>query len=235
MQLATVACVVESVVSALPEVLVHTLPEADGVVAPEAVGHIRDMRYDSLVVGPGLGDAESFLSGFLPKLRAPACVDADALNWLARSGASLSEDLVLTPHEGEAARLLRISREEVAADRFGAVASLSDKYQCFAVLKGSHTLTRTPQGKTVINPTGNSGMATAGMGDVLSGMIGAALASSAWSGLSVAAMVHLHGLAGDLCANEIGPYGYTASELAARIPKARAKLMPCPVHGSLSR
>jgi NAD(P)H-hydrate epimerase len=219
---ASVGGVVSNVRTAIPEALVMPLPSLYGVIAPQAADTLREGTWSSVVVGPGLGQADRFMTALLEKeWPFRTCFDADALNVVARLALQISFGAVITPHPGEAARLLGCSTNEVTVDRFGSVIALQEKFGCAVVLKGASTLTAVPGHPVMVNPTGNPGMATGGMGDVLAGLVGALSHSP------VADAVYLHGLAGDLCAEEIGPYGYTASELAARIPKARAKLMPC--------
>lgn len=219
---ASIPSVVASIRAQLPEVVCLELPEEDGVVAAHAAEAVRRVEADAVVVGPGLGQADRCLAEFIPHLCVPCCLDADALNAVSR-GQPVPPGAVLTPHPGEAARLLGCTASEVEADRFGAVARLSSLHGCTVVLKGHRTLVASPGSPTGINPTGNPGMATGGVGDVLAGMIGTALAQ----GSEPAAAVLLHGAAGDLCAERIGPVGFTASELAAHIPAARAKLDQC--------
>lgn len=154
-------------------------------------------------------------------------LDADALNLIARRKVSLERiagtgrpRLIMTPHAGEAARLLSCSPEEINRDRFGAVRALADQYGAVTVLKGHKTLVAGADGRVYANPTGNPGMATAGSGDVLSGIIGA-FAGQGMDALDAAcAGVYVHGLAGDMAASEIGEYGLIASDIAAAVPKA---------------
>lgn len=169
---------------------------------------------DVLVVGPGLGQdhwARQMWEAVLdyPNLRV---VDADALNLLALQPRILDHNSILTPHPGEAARLLGSSTAMVQADRFQCVAGLQEKYQANVILKGSGSLVRTAAGRDYVCPCGNPGMATAGMGDVLAGVLGGLLAQ----GLSTADAACLgtmaHALAGDLAA-AAGQRGCLASDL----------------------
>lgn len=176
---------------------------------------------DALVLGPGLGqDASSaeLARGLLARTRVPTVVDADALNSFAGDLPALrsAAPRILTPHPGEAARLLGCSTTEVQNDRVAAARALAARSGAIAILKGARSLIATPNGELCVNPTGGPGLASGGSGDVLAGLVGALLGQGlrAWDAARVGA--YLHGLAGDL-----GPtVGGLASELASRIPSA---------------
>jgi hydroxyethylthiazole kinase-like uncharacterized protein yjeF len=168
----------------------------------------------------------------LRKAKAPIVLDADALNVLQGDQIVLlkgrgQRPLVLTPHPGEFARLSGRTIGEVRQNRLTLARNFAQKQGVFLVLKGHHTLIATPQGKVWINPTGNPGMATAGSGDVLSGMI-AGLVAQFYTKFSMevilAAAVFLHGYAGDLAAREVGEAGLTAGDLIAFMPKSFLKV-----------
>jgi NAD(P)H-hydrate epimerase len=127
---------------------------------------------------------------------------------------------VLTPHPGELARLLGTSAAEVQSDRVAAARSCAERFRAVVVLKGSRTVVASPDGSAWINTTGNPGMAAAGMGDVLTGVIAAHLARGMSPLVSAMLGVYLHGLAGDLAADATGPWGILASEVADLIPAA---------------
>lgn len=136
--------------------------------------------------------------------------------------AETGSEVIITPHPGEAARLL--GRKEIL-DRREAVTALSAKYRCVAVLKGHGTLIATGDGEIWKNPTGNPGMATGGSGDVLSGVIGA-LAAQGYDPVAAAQIgVFVHGLAGDLCAERWGEIGMTAGDLIDFLPRAFQQMM----------
>ena len=198
------------------------VPEATCVsrsLPPERLG-----EYQAIVIGPGLGDDLSNvpLIHTVLKSNCPAMVlDADGLNLLAGNQAlkdaakHAGERLILTPHPGEAARLLGCSSAEINGNRVGSVCSMTEQFGAVTVLKGAGTLVATPNGKTYINTTGNPGMATGGSGDVLSGIIGA-LAGQGCSCLASAACgVYIHGFAGDIASKALGEYGMIASDIAA--------------------
>ncbi|MEE2892072.1 MAG: NAD(P)H-hydrate dehydratase [Pseudomonadota bacterium] len=196
---------------------------------PEAMAHAVDTRAEALalaevasviVVGPGLGRApwgEQMLDAVLAADR-PVVADADALNLLAASDRRLPEGSVITPHPGEAARLLGTSTQAVGVDRFDAVAALAASAGAIAVLKGAGTLIagRAEDG-IALCPYGNPGMASGGMGDVLSGVVGALLAQGMEARAAAALAACVHGAAGDLAALETGEPGLRASDLAPHI------------------
>jgi hydroxyethylthiazole kinase-like uncharacterized protein yjeF len=174
------------------------------------------------VVGPGMGTGDPARKRLGEAVDAPfpLLIDADGLNLL-----SLDADLqsnvsgrpaptLLTPHPGEAGRLLGIGTDEVQADRPGAVRALVERYRCVVVLKGAGTLICSPDGEIWRNVTGNPGMAAPGMGDVLSGMIAALLVQGLTPIQAACLGVVIHGAAGDAAvAAGQGPVGLTASEL----------------------
>ena len=179
---------------------------------------------DVLVVGPGLGQSpwsEHLLQRSLAAGK-PLVLDADALNLLAAGsvgGAGSREDWVLTPHPGEAARLLGTDTAGVQRDRFHAVATLQERFGGVVVLKGNGSLVA-GNGEMLLSDYGNPGMASGGMGDVLSGVIGALLAQGLPPLQAPALGVCLHGAAGDIAAEE-GQRGLAATDL---IPCMRALL-----------
>lgn len=180
----------------------------------------------ALACGPGLGTdpARTALLERACALDLPLLLDADALNLLAREGnleiavASRRAPTLLTPHPAEAARLLDSDVAGVQADRIGAARELAAQFNAEVALKGCGTVLASPDGQWRINATGNPGMASAGMGDVLSGLVVALLAQGWPAAEALAAGVHLHGVAADLLAARGGEAGLTASET---IPPAR--------------
>jgi hydroxyethylthiazole kinase-like uncharacterized protein yjeF len=177
---------------------------------------------DVFAVGCGLGTsiaAQKLLYEAL-KRNAALVLDADALNLLARH-ADLQDDLrnrkgatVLTPHPGEAARLLDCDTEAIQADRVAAVKTIEQRFGCSVVLKGAGSLCATRDGKLFVNNTGNPGMSSAGMGDVLTGMIAAFIAQGMTADDALLLAVHLHGAAGDALAEKGIGIGMTATEVA---------------------
>jgi hydroxyethylthiazole kinase-like uncharacterized protein yjeF len=182
---------------------------------------LKSCKSDVLVVGCGLGQslaAQKLLYDAL-LLDVPAVLDADALNIIAKRPDlrailhSRKSATVFTPHPGEAAHLLACSTADVQADRVAAVTKLAKKLNGSVVLKGSGSLCATRDGKLYINKTGNPGMSSAGMGDVLSGMIAAFIAQGLTADEALLFAVYLHGAAGDALAQQQATIGMSATEL----------------------
>ena len=180
---------------------------------------------DVLVAGPGMGKAASAGKLLRVALAAPVPVvlDADALNAIAGSRAltaSLAKRkaaTLMTPHPAEAGRLLGVSAAGVQADRVASAIAIARRYRSLVVLKGNGSVIAAPDGKFWINSSGNPGMASAGMGDALAGMIAALVAQGAEPLMALLAGVYLHGAAADaLVASGVGPAGITASEVIDR-------------------
>ena len=177
---------------------------------------------DCLAVGPGLGESQTAQHALAAALShpAPLVLDADALNLLA-SHAQLQMAMgervsasIITPHPAEAARLLASTTQQIQYDRIEAARALSARYAALVVLKGNGSICAFENGDWFVNTSGNPGMATAGMGDVLTGMVASLVAQGAAPGFALLAAVHLHGLAADhLVGAGIGPAGLTASEV----------------------
>jgi hydroxyethylthiazole kinase-like uncharacterized protein yjeF len=195
-------------------------------VAPELMlRHVDDVLgqdLDAVVAGPGLGRTEhaATLVGAVLASDWPCVLDADALNLIAEDenlrGACerRQADTLITPHPAEAARLLKLKTAEIQKDRIAAVRELARRYNAHALLKGNGSVMVARDGHLFINTTGNPGMASAGMGDVLSGILGALLAQRLSGESALVLGVHLHGAAADeLAAAGAGPVGLSASEL----------------------
>ncbi|HVY08011.1 MAG TPA: NAD(P)H-hydrate dehydratase [Burkholderiales bacterium] len=177
---------------------------------------------DCLAVGPGLGESQAAQHALAAALahKAPLVLDADALNLIAahpklqKAVASRSSATILTPHPAEAARLMASSTEKIQLDRIGSARALSARYHASIVLKGNGSICSMKDGDWYVNTSGNPGMAAAGMGDVLTGIIASIAAQGGDPDLALLAGVHLHGLAADkLVADGVGPAGLTASEV----------------------
>ena len=176
-------------------------------------------RADVVALGPGLGQWDWGSGLFAQALETPLpmVVDADALNLLA-ADPQRRQNWVLTPHPGEAARLLGTSVQALQADRFAAVAVVREKFGGTALLKGAGSLVLEAQGPIQVNRSGNPGMATGGMGDVLTGLIAGLMAQGMAPGAAAVAGVCLHGQAADACAAANGPRGLLAGDLLAALP-----------------
>jgi NAD(P)H-hydrate epimerase len=198
-----------------PELMVHGI-DSEAELAPLLA------RATVIVIGPGLGQGEWGRALFAAAVAAgkPMVVDADALNLLA--AAPRQGDWVLTPHPGEAARLLGSDTAAVQADRFAAVAALSARYGGVPALKGAGTLTHAADGFRLC-PYGNPGMSSGGMGDVLAGVIGGLLAQGLGLVDAAAAGVLVHALAGDDAAAAGGQRGLAATDL---MPCIRRRVNP---------
>jgi hydroxyethylthiazole kinase-like uncharacterized protein yjeF len=183
-----------------------------------------------LVAGPGMGQGKTSAEALRAALKFPAVLvlDADALNLCAGNRvffaaiAARKAATIMTPHPAEAARLLGEDTKKVQADRIAAALALARRCRGFVVLKGNGSVIATPGGRWWINPTGNPGMASAGMGDALSGILAALAAQGAEPLDALLSGVYLHGAAADeLVAAGTGPIGITASEV---IEQARSLL-----------
>ena len=203
---------------AAPELMVHPLPKALPALLKRA---------DVIALGPGLGRGtaqKSMVRRLLARAKHPTVIDADgiiALKGLKKlSRAAGAGQVVLTPHPGEMANLLGVSISRVQADRKGTALRAARRLGAIVVLKGHRTVIASPAGRVRVNSTGNPGMATAGMGDVLTGMI-AALIGQGLSPFDAAATgVYLHGLAGDLAARKVGQVSLTAPDVLTYLPAA---------------
>lgn len=214
---------VPALIAQRPELMVRGV-ESDADLAPLLE------RATVLVLGPGLGhstwsrDCLKFALQNAVARNLPVILDADALNWLGKEPAlfppGLQGKCLLTPHAGEAARLLGITREAVTRDRVAAVNALQKKFGGAAVLKGAGTLVCFPQGERTqiaFCGHGNPGMASGGMGDVLSGLLGALLAQGFSLADSVRLGVCIHSKAADLAAESDGQRGLLATDLLLHI------------------
>lgn len=219
------------------EMMTEPMPTSDGhFLAADTIERLGGLieGKSALVAGPGIGvsaDSETVVKWLVTAActaERPLVLDADALNVLARLGCETARTVkgpvVLTPHPGEMARLLETSTAEVNADRISAARRLSDRTVAWVVLKGARTIVTDPGGTVHVNSSGNPGMATAGMGDVLSGILGAFLGQKIEPLNALALGVFLHGYAADSLAARVGPVGYLASEVAQELAPAMARL-----------
>jgi NAD(P)H-hydrate epimerase len=182
---------------------------------------------DAVVLGPGLGAdpaTQAFVRELIRECPVPIVLDADALNALSGDiGADFvrrDRPCVLTPHPGEMARMLGSTAAEVQGRRLEAVRKAASATGAVVVLKGQRTLIADASGRVAVNPTGNPGMATAGTGDVLAGMIGAVLARGRDAWTAATSAVYVHGAAGDEAACRQGEESLTATDLIAGVPAA---------------
>jgi NAD(P)H-hydrate epimerase len=213
-----------------PCLMVVPLPSRDGLIARAARATIGRLvaAADVVIVGPGLGqsdDLNGILAWLYADVAAPMLVDADALNGLALANVDLREHAgprILTPHLGEFRRLSRQPDLSSEAARLNVV-PFAAEYDVTMLLKGPQSLV-TDGHESFINTTGNSGMATAGTGDVLSGIIGALIGQGLQGAEAAATGAYLHGLAGDLAASRLGSHSMIATDLIDELPNAFLKL-----------
>ncbi len=213
------------------EIMVHPLEDhGTGRHVPQPEGVLEEVCAwaDAVALGPGLGTAPetaAFVRQVLGSGREHLglVVDADGLNLLADDPAmrpGWMGPLILTPHPGEAARLLEDDITEVLADRIGAARALAERFTAVALLKGAPTVVAAPGGRTALCPLGNPGMASGGTGDVLTGVVAALLAQGLEAFEAAALGVWLHALSGDLAALDLGMWSLMAGDLVDYLPAA---------------
>jgi NAD(P)H-hydrate epimerase len=247
--LALPAAIHPAITARLAEATYLLLPHELGVIATGAAQVLAENLedYDALLIGPGLGHERETM-GFVKALLGgaegrssvgfgsaeedhktirpnlpPLVIDADGLNILAEMKdwpKRLPAGSILTPHPGEMARLMNSAIDEVQADRTVTARSQAAAWDQVIVLKGAHTVVAAPDGRTVVEPFANPGLATAGTGDVLAGTIVALRAQGVEAFEAAAAGAYLHGLAGELAHKDIGAAGMVASDVLARLPQA---------------
>jgi NAD(P)H-hydrate epimerase len=227
----------------LTEVITRPVAETPRrTFSAEALPQIEELAQgcDAVALGPGIGQSEELselVAQLVQRLDRPLVLDADGLNNLsartARPGAELLRQrqfgrTVITPHPGELGRLLGLSPAEVQSDRFGAASSAAERFGCIVALKGAATLVAQEGKLTHVSPTGNPGMASGGTGDVLTGMIVGLVAQGVEPFEAACAGVYLHGLAGDVAAQQVTEACLTAGELLQALPEAVRKVMEEP-------
>jgi NAD(P)H-hydrate epimerase len=224
----TVAAIVAGLTA---ETLVRPHPSnADGGLAAGALAGIRALAEDAdvLAVGPGIGTSEEarrLVRELVTGAEVPVVLDADGLNAFAGHADALRDvgpPCVLTPHPGEAGRLLACSTAQVQADRLAAARVLAEQTGAVVVLKGYRSLVCSPTGRLAVNPTGNPGMATGGAGDVLTGLIAALIAQGLDAVAAARLGTFLHGEAGDVAALQVGEISLIASDIIDALPAAFA-------------
>jgi NAD(P)H-hydrate epimerase len=194
----------------------------------DVIAFVKDK--DAVLIGPGLPDDKAGYTrvrGLVAAIERPLVIDASALNAFESRASDINPSQrprVLTPHPGELARLLDRTSEEINAHRIDVAREAARITGCVVVLKGFQSLIAEPGGHVNVNPTGNPGMATGGMGDVLGGMIAALLARGIDPFNAAIAAVYVHGFTGDMLKEEMGDTGLAAGDLAERIPLAIKRL-----------
>jgi NAD(P)H-hydrate epimerase len=227
---------------ATPELMTEPLADDDGEWTFGSEGRARFLAAlegkDAVVLGPGIGvtPATRALTQWLVESSPlPLVIDADGLNCLAGDLSFLDRKrgpIVLTPHPGEMARLAGCSTAEVQADRLRAARLVAERHGVVVVLKGSRTVIASPSGLVAINPTGNPGMASGGMGDALAGVVGSLLAQGLEATEAAETGVFWHGAAADDVAGRRGEAGLLASDVIEALPRA-LKVMQVELYGPL--
>ncbi len=213
--------------SQVMEAMTAPLPEIQpGVLGESAFTQIKNLMEGKkcVALGPGLGQAaktKKLVCKIIASSPIPVVVDADGLNNLAGRTPILKSarvPVILTPHPGEMARLADTGVSAVQQDRIKCARDFAEAHKVHVILKGARTVIAHPDGRVFINPTGNAGMASGGMGDVLTGIIAGLIAQGLGPEEACRAGVYLHGAAADSLARSMGPWGYLAGELMAAIP-----------------
>ncbi|MEG6615046.1 NAD(P)H-hydrate dehydratase [Peptococcaceae bacterium 1198_IL3148] len=230
--LAVPASIHDTVAGKIPEIMTLSLPDAAGRVTTDALEMIKEQmaNVDVLAVGPGLSqhlETVKFIQQLLPQVEVPTIVDADGINALAHNTEifeQINVPLVITPHPGELARLLDATIAEVQGQRFYLAQQCAESWDCTVLLKGPRTLVAEPKGTVYINPTGNQGMATAGSGDVLTGIIAGLMAQGLDVTKAAATAAYLHGMAGDQGAEHLGSHSLMAGDILGYLPQCFQKV-----------
>jgi len=224
------------VTQARTEVMTEALDEThDGAISHTALDRASQLaqKRSVIAIGPGLSSSDestrAFVREMVERRTAPMVIDADGLNALAPwpEGLKGSDEapIIVTPHPGEMARLTGKTNAEIVADRIDVAREFATRRHIITVLKGSRTIIAAPDGQVYVNPTGNAGMATAGSGDVLTGLVAGLLAQRPSEPLEATiAAVYLHGHAGDLAGNRLGMRSLVASDIIANLSEAMLKI-----------
>lgn len=206
---------------------------SNGVISSKNTDFLLEMceKSSAVVIGCGLSvcdDTKNLVQSVITNCEKPLVIDADALNCICNKPEilkNLKAPAIITPHPGEMARLLHSTPKTVNSNRENTAIDFAKKFGVVTVLKGAGTIIASPDGEVYINHTGNSGMATGGSGDVLSGIIGSLLVQGASPINAAAAGVFLHGTIGDLAAEKLGKISMLPTDMIDMIPTAYLKLM----------
>jgi hydroxyethylthiazole kinase-like uncharacterized protein yjeF len=224
----------------LTEVMTKPLPDVrkKGALALRGLGEIIQILKwgDCVALGPGLGqhfETVELIRRLVTKIDLPMVIDADGLNAIAKDSTILNQTkapIILTPHIGELSRLIDVPMEKIAKDRIKYALDSAKRFNCVMVFKGAPTIVAEPKGEAFVNSTGNPGMATAGAGDVLTGIIIGLVAQMLFDRRerdvktvtkdAATCGVFVHGLAGDLAKEEKGEMGMIAGDVMEKIPEA---------------
>lgn len=206
---------------------------SNGIISSKNTDFLLEMceKSSAVVIGCGLSvcdDTKNLVQSVITNCEKPLVIDADALNCICNKPEilkNLKAPAIITPHPGEMARLLHSTPKAVNSNRENTSIDFAKKFGVVTVLKGAGTIIASPDGEVYINHTGNSGMATGGSGDILSGIIGSLLAQGASPINAAAAGVFLHGTIGDLAAEKLGKISMLPTDMIDMIPTAYLKLM----------
>ncbi len=234
----------KSLLRGLPseEIIYRGLSETDaGTVSIDAISDLEHEmeRAEVMIIGPGLSsnvETIKFVHELVKRVRVPCVIDADGLNALSQNPKVLTETeggFVFTPHPKELSRLMGKTVKEIQTDRIRSAQEAAKRFGATIVLKGAHSVVATPDDDVYIIPTGNSGMATAGSGDVLSGIIAGLLAQGLNRTWAAVTGTYIHGAAGDLAASELGEDGMVAGDIMDYVPIAMKALRDGTFTGSL--
>lgn len=222
--------------SQMLEAMTEPLKESQyGIIGDSAFDAVRELMTGKkcLAIGPGIGQADEtkeLMQRIIYESDIPIVIDADGLNNLAGRVQILNKaqaPIILTPHPGEMARLIDAGVHQVQQDRIACAREFATKYNVHLVLKGARTVIAPPDGRVYLNPTGNSGMASGGMGDVLTGLIAGLITQGVPADAAAQAGAYIHGAAADSLLEAIGPYGYLAGDVINAIPREIKKIMNC--------
>lgn len=206
---------------------------SNGIISSKNTDFLLEMceKSSAVVIGCGLSvceDTKNLVQSVITNCEKPLVIDADALNCICNKPEilkNLKAPAIITPHPGEMVRLLHSTPKAVNSNRENTAIDFAKKFGVVTVLKGAGTIIASPDGEVYINHTGNSGMATGGSGDILSGIIGSLLAQGASPINAAAAGVFLHGTIGDLAAEKLGKISMLPTDMIDMIPTAYLKLM----------
>lgn len=228
-RLVSTPSVVSTVAAKSSEIVFHPVKEsATGSIAYRNLDVIKMLaaQVEFVVLGPGISlvnETQKLALELIPLIEKPLLLDGDGLTAVAKNPLLLekrSGPTILTPHPGEMARLTGLSVKEIEATRVETARKYALKFNAILVLKGAHTVTAFPNGRAAVNMSGNSGMGTAGSGDVLTGVIAALAVQNLSLEEAVITGVFLHGFAGDIAAEKLGEDGMTAGDIMNSLPEA---------------
>lgn len=233
--LASIDSVINNLASNAPWITFFSLKDEDkNFIAADAFIGLKPVidNYNVISIGPGLSDSISVCSfvedilDYLSDADKNVVLDADALNIISKLGVKkVPRNSIMTPHPMELSRLLGVSVDVIQADRIKYAMIASEKFNCVVVLKGQGSIISLPNGKVFKNTTGNSALAKAGSGDVLTGIISGFLAQGVHLSEAVLLAVYLHGLCGELAAKDLTEYSVLATDQIEYIPTALRHIM----------